>query len=342
VSWHKPRTRFEASPGNLSEVPTESAKTLVEHGFSRTRGEDKGLAALAERQHGVVGRRQLLESGWSEEEIEWRLRSGRLHRLHTGVYLVGHRLIQRQGRWMAAVLASGSDAVLSHRSAAALWGIREDSRAAIDITTPHRSRSWRHIRRHVSPLSPDEVTDEDGIPVTTVPRTILDLAANEPLDEIKRLLREMEFKELWDRLSLRDLVERYPGRRGIRKVNAALEGLKDEPVGEQKSPLEERFAPFCRGHRIPLPRFNVPIEVGGKNYLVDCHWPGTNQIVELDGWQAHKSRSAFREDKARDRRLATAGYTVTHITWNQLDDEPEEVASDLRVLLGVSGLAEDR
>jgi very-short-patch-repair endonuclease len=236
---------------------------------------------------------------------------------------------------MAAVLASGPGAVLSHWSAAAFWRIRDDSRAAIDITTPHRSRSWRHIYRHVSSTPPDEVTVEDGIPVTTVPRTILDLAATEPLDLVKALIREMEYRELWDRLSLWDLVERYPGRRGIRKVASAVEGLKDEPVGEQRSPLEERFASFCRRHRLPLPRFNVPIEVGGKNYLVDCRWPGTNQIVELDGWQAHKSRSAFREDRARDRRLEVAGYSVIHLTWNQLEDEPEEVASDLRIFLGI-------
>jgi very-short-patch-repair endonuclease len=236
---------------------------------------------------------------------------------------------------MAAVLVSGSDAVLSHRSAAALWGLREDSRAVIDVTTPHRSRSWRHICRHVSPTPPDEVTRKVEIPVTTVPRTILDLAATEPLDVVKALLREMEFRELWDRLSLWDLIERYPGRRGIRRVTAALEGVKDEPSGERKSPLEERFGPFLRNHHLPPCRFNDPIAVGDKTFHVDCHWPGTNQIVELDGWQAHKSRSAFREDKARDRRLATAGYTVTHLTWNQLDDEPDEVASDLRVLLGI-------
>lgn len=238
---------------------------------------------------------------------------------------------------MAAVLASGPDAVLSHRSAAALWGVREDSRAAIDVTTAHRSRSWRHIYRHVSPLPPDEVTIKDGIPVTSVPRTIFDLAAAEPPDEVKRLLREMEFKELWDRLSLRDLIERYPGRRGIRKVKAALEGIKDEPAGERKSPLEERFAPFLRNHCLPPCRFNDPIAIGDRTFHVDCHWPGTTHIVELDGWEAHKSRSAFREDRARDRRLNAAGYTVTHLTWNQLDDEPEAIASDLRVLLGIHG-----
>ncbi|MFL5834104.1 MAG: DUF559 domain-containing protein [Solirubrobacterales bacterium] len=236
---------------------------------------------------------------------------------------------------MAAVLASGPDAVLSHYSAAALWGLRPTSRTTIDVTVPHATRSSKLIRRHVSPPPADEWTIKDGIPATTVPRTIFDLAGIEPLDEVKRLLREMEFKEVWDRLSFWDLVERYPGRRGIRKVIDALEALKDEPVGKQKSPLEERFAPFCRQHRIPLPRFNVPIEAGGKNYQVDCHWPGTHQVVELDGWQAHKSRAAFREDKARDRCLAAAGYTVTHITWNQLDDEPEEVASDLRLLLEI-------
>jgi very-short-patch-repair endonuclease len=293
------------------------------------------LAALAERQHGAVARCQLLESGWSEEEIEWRQRSGRLHRLHAGVYLVGHRLIRREGRWMAAVLASGPDAVLSHYSAAALWRLRPTQRTTIDVTVPHATRSSQLIRRHVSRVPPDERTVKEGIPVTAAARTILDLAATEPLDVVKALLREMEFRELWDSLSLWDLVERYPGRRGIRKVRAALEGVKDEPSGERRSPLEERFAPFLRQHHLPLCRFNDPIIVENKTFQVDCHWPQLGQIVELDGWQGHKSRTAFREDRARDRKLGVAGYTVTHLTWNQLDDEPQEIASDLRILLGV-------
>ncbi len=237
---------------------------------------------------------------------------------------------------MAAVLASGPDAVLSHYSAAALWLLRPTSRTTIDVTVPHPTRSSKLIRRHVSHLPADERTVEEGIPVTTAPRTILDLAATEPLYIVKALLREMEYRELWGSLSLWDLVERYPGRRGIRKVKAALEGIKDEPSGERKSPLEERFGPFLRSHRLPPCHFNHPIEAGGKSFQVDCHWPGTNQIVELDGWQGHKSRSAFREDRARDRILNVHGYTVTHLTWNQLDDEPDEVASDLRVLLEIN------
>ena len=280
-----------------------------------------------------MGRSQLLKAGWSKGAVQKRLEIGRLHPLHTGVYLVGHRLIQREGRWMAAVLASGPDAVLSHRSAAAIWGIREDSRAAIDVITPHRSRSWRHIRRHVSPTLHDEVTVKDGIPVTTVPRTILDLAASESLDGVKSLIREMEYRELWGSLSLWDLVERYPGRRGIRTLRTALETLKDEPAGERKSPLEERFAPFLRRHHLRLLHFNDWITVGAKRYQVDCHWPEVKEIVELDGWEGHKTRTAFREDRARDRRLRIAGYHVTRLTWNQLEDEPHAVASDLRVLL---------
>jgi very-short-patch-repair endonuclease len=236
---------------------------------------------------------------------------------------------------MAAVLASASSAVLSHHSAAAHWRIRPSSRSTIDVTVPHRSRSWAHIRRHIAELQADEVTVMEGIPVTTVPRTIFDLAATEPLDVVKAILREAEIRQLHDRLSLWDLIERYPGRRGVRKVRTALEALKDEPLDERKSLLEERFDPFLRRHRLPRSRFNQWILVGDKRFQVDCLWPEEPQIVELDGWEGHKTRTAFREDRARDRRLRVAGYVVTRLTWNQLDDEPTVIASDLRVLLEI-------
>jgi very-short-patch-repair endonuclease len=274
-----------------------------------------------------------MELGWSAGAIEKRIRAGRMHRLHAGVYLVGHRLVPREGRWMAAVLASGPEAILSHWSAAALWEIRLTSRTTIDVTVPHDTRSSKLIRRHVSALPADEITVKDGIPVTTVPRTIFDLAATEPLDVVKALLREAEFRELHDRLSLWSLVERYPGRRGIRRVMGALAALKDEPVDERKSRFEERFTPFLTRHALPPARYNQWILVGGRRFQMDCLWPEERQIVELDGWDGHKTRTAFREDRARDRRLRVAGYSVTRLTWNQLDDEPEAVASDLRSLL---------
>ena len=234
---------------------------------------------------------------------------------------------------MAAVLASGHEAVLSHWSAAHLWMIRPNSRSRIDVTVPHRSRSSKPIRRHISPVPEDERTVKAGVPVTTAPRTILDLAATESADVVENLLRESEHRQLSDRLSLPDLIERYRGKRGTRKVQLALDRLKEEPIGRKRSPMEERFAPFLRGHRLPLPRFNDWIVLSDKRYCVDCHWPNLRQIVELDGWDGHSTRTAFREDRARDRRLTAAGYTVTHITWNQQDDEPAEIASDLRSLL---------
>lgn len=236
---------------------------------------------------------------------------------------------------MAAVLTCGPEAVLSHRAAAALWGLRNPTEGAIDVTLPRKSRSCQNTRRHFAVVPPDERTVKRGIPVTSVPRTILDLAATEPLDTVENLLREMEFRELWDRLSLWDLIERYPGKRGVRKVQVALDRLKEEPSGRKRSKLEERFAPFLRRNHLLLPRFNDWIVLGPKRYQVDCHWPGTGQIVELDGWEGHKTKTAFREDRARDRILRVAGYSVTRLTWNQLDDEPEAVSADLRVLLGL-------
>ena len=315
-------------------MPAETAIDRNYSGLSRSREKERAIVDLAGRQYGVITREQLLQAGLGENVIEHRLAIGRLHLLHQGVYSVGHRVLSREARWLAAVLASGPEAVLSHWSAAGLWMIRPNSRSVIDVTCPRKSRSWDGIRRHHKALPPDEVTVEEGIPVTTVPRTIFDLAATEPVDVVKAMLRESEFRQLYDRLSLWDLVERYPRRRGVRRVRAALEGLKEEPVGRMRSPLEERFAPFLRRHRLPLPRFNDWILVGGKRYQVDCHWPGTSQIVEVDGWEGHSTRTAFREDRARDRRLVAAGYSVTHITWAQLDDEAGAVAADLRVLLG--------
>jgi very-short-patch-repair endonuclease len=313
----------ETVPGTPIENPRRSRRRRV----------DVEIAELAQRQHGLVAWRQLRALGLSKAAIDHRIRTGRIHRLQPSVYAVGHRIVSKHGWWMAAVLGSGPRAVLSHHSAAALWGLRGYSERAVEVTVPHKSTSSRLVRRHHSQLPEDEVVREEGIPVTTVPRTILDLAAVEPLEVVQNLLREAEYRETWDRLSLWDLVECHSGKRGVRNARAALERLKSEPPGRRRSRLEERFPPFLRLHGLPLPRFNDWIVLDGRRFQVDCHWPGSGQIVELDGWQGHRSRTAFREDRARDRRLRAAGYSVTRLTWNQLDDEPQEVARDLREIL---------
>lgn len=268
-----------------------------------------------------------------EDAVDRRLGAGRLHVVAHGVYAVGHPYLSQMGEWIAAVLCSGEGAVLSHRSAAALWGISNPRRGPIHVTVAGRSRSSDLIRRHHGSLPDDEVTECEGIPVTTAPRTVFDLAAASSTDEVEVAIRQVEFLRLYDRLSLPDLIQRYPGRRGAARVRAALVRIEALPSGRARSPLEKRFLPFLRRYRLPRPRLNDWIVVGDRRFQVDCHWSGTGQVVELDSWQAHGSRSAFREDRIRDRVLRTAGYDVTRISWRQLDDEPEAIASDLRRLL---------
>jgi very-short-patch-repair endonuclease len=236
---------------------------------------------------------------------------------------------------MAGVLACGHESVLSHRSAAGLWGIRSSAGEVVHVTLRRKSRSSRLIRRHFALLPKDEVTVHEGIPVTTVPRTVLDLASTSSVDEVEVAVRQIEFLRLYDRLSLPDLIGRYRGRRGVAGLRLALDRIEALPVGRVRSPLEAKFLPFLRRHRLPRPRLNDWITVGERRFQVDCHWAGAGQIVELDGWQAHGTRTAHREDRARDRVLRVAGYAVTRITWAQLDDEPEAIAADLRRLLGI-------
>ena len=293
------------------------------------------MAALAARQHGVVERSQLLALGFTTSAIGRRIELGRLHPIHAGVFAVGHPIVSRKGRWMAAVLAMGEGAVLSHRSAAVFWGLRGYA-GPTHVTLPSKSRHVPRIRRHSSRvLPPDEITVEDRIPVTSVPRTIFDCAGGGDVDLVENLMRAAEQDEHYDRLSLPHLLDRYPRRRGSRTVRLALRRLEESPGGAPASPLEERFLPFLRAYHLPIPRLNEWIDLGGRRYKVDCRWPGTKEIVELDSWRSHGTRNAFRDDRERDRRLRVAGYGLTRITWAQLDDEPAAVAADLRTLLNI-------
>lgn len=298
--------------------------------LERPHGTDAEIARLAEAQHGVVTRSQLAELGLGREAIGRRIRSGRLHRQHAGVYAVGHRALTQRGHWKAATL-SQSKAVLSHRSAAALWGIRDRYGGPIDVASPSRTKSRGAIRAHHLVLPPDEVTVEDGIPVTTVPRTIFDLAADLP-SAVEPALRQAEYLRLHDRLSLHDLLGRYPGHRGCRAVRAAL-ARRAEASGHTASAFEDRFLAFLDRHRLPRPELNAWIPLGPHRFMVDCLWPGQRLVAELDSWAAHGTRSAFRGDKARDRMLLAAGYRTARISWSQLEDEPDAIAADLRALL---------
>jgi Transcriptional regulator, AbiEi antitoxin/Protein of unknown function (DUF559) len=291
------------------------------------------VAELARRQHGIVGRDQLLGIGLRPSAIGRRLEAGRLHLIHRGVYAVGHTAITVRGRWMAAVLASGDGAVLSHRSATALFGIWGSGAGEVHVTVPRKVRSHGSIRRHFGLLPGDEVTVRDGIPVTSAARAVLDLAADKGEAAAETALREMEYLGIYGPLSLPALLERYPRHRGTPLVEACLERLRDDPGGRVRSPLEEVFLPFLDEHSIPRPRLNAWLTVDEHRYQVDCLWPDARLVGELDGFKSHGTKRAFRKDRKRDRRLGVAGYHVTRITEDAIATEPAELAADLQVLL---------
>jgi very-short-patch-repair endonuclease len=288
------------------------------------------LADLARRQHGVVATKQLLGLGLSKDSIAGREVRGTLHRLHRGVYAVGHTAITRQGRWMAAVLASGDGAVLSHRSATALFRIWGSGAGEIHVTVPRKSRSQRPIHRHFSMLPPDERETVDGIPTTSAVRAVLDLAGERGEAAAESALREMEYLGIHGDVSLPVLVERYPRHRGAAVVEVCLQRLRDDPGGRLRSDLEERFIAFLDANQITRPRLNHWLTIGDDRFQVDCLWPDARLIVELDDVKSHRTRRAFGADRRRDRKLDAAGYRVVRVTEGQIRNEPAALASDLQ------------
>jgi very-short-patch-repair endonuclease len=293
---------------------------------------DLVVAGLAGRQHGIVARWQLLRLGLTEQMIKTRVRHGGLHRFHRGVYAYGHRSITIESRWMAAVLAFGPDAVLSHRSAGQLWGLVPRSSIAPEITKPRRAGERPHLVVHRGQLPGDEVVRVRGIPVTSVPRTMFDLAGMLKEREVERAWNEMEVRKYTDPLSVPDLMERYPGRKGS-VVLARLAGRKTLPVGITRNDLEEAFLALVDRHGLPRPRMNVHIPLRGRFYEIDCFWEELRVAIELDGGGAHGTTRAFQKDRERDRILLAEGYRPARITWDQLQHTPTEVADDLRRIL---------
>jgi predicted transcriptional regulator of viral defense system len=300
-------------------------------GERRTRGLDAALATLAGRQHGVVARRQLRALGLGDDAIDLRLRRGRLHTVHRGVYAVGHAITSREGTFMAAVLAGG-DAVLSHRSAAALWGVIAAERQDVEISVPRALRPRPRLEIHQARLPADEVTTHRSIPVTTPARTLYDLASVLPPHRLERAATEAEIRRLTSPTSLEALVARYPRRAG----NAAIRGLlATQAIGRYRTrrELEARFLAFLDEAGLPRPQINATVELPCRPREVDCLWEDRRLVAELDGFATHGTRSAFEEDRARDRALQAAGYRVVRITWRQLHAERATIAAQLRALL---------
>ena len=271
--------------------------------------------------------------GLGSRAIDHRIADGRLHPLHYGVYAVGHPLVSRTGAWMAAVLAAGPCAVLSHHAAAALWGIRETRRSTPDVIAPRRVDRPRMNARRIA-LPPDEATLHRGIPVTTPARTLLDLAETLNRHQLEAAITEAEIGRLTSPTSLADLVARHPGRRGIAALRTILQ---DADLGRTvtRSDLEVAFLAFLDAHGLPRPRTNHRIELtSGAEPCVDAAWPDHGLVAELDSYGIHTTRRNFEADRARDRALTAAGWRVVRITWRQLHHDATTLATQLRALLG--------
>jgi len=287
---------------------------------------------LAASQHGVVSRAQLRASGIGRRAIDGRLARGALHAVHRGVYTVGDPLVSTSGRWLGAVLAVGDGAVLSHRSAAALWDLLPAG-GALDVTAPRILRSRPGLIVHYAVLPEDEVAAERGIPVTTVARTLLDLAAVAKPRWLERAVREAEVRRLGDRPSLDELLARYPHRRGIVAVRTIL-AERRLGLGVTRSALEDRFLMLIRQAGLAMPELNAALDLRDRWIEVDCLWRDQRLIVELDGRAVHGTSFAFDADRERDRALQAMDWTVIRITWRQLVRHPARVEADLRTLLG--------
>jgi predicted transcriptional regulator of viral defense system len=282
---------------------------------------EAAIARLAARQHGLVTRAQLLGTGLSAREIDYRVRTGRLWRVHNGVYGVGHPPVTPHARAMAAVLACGAGAALSHRSAAALWGLGVRWSAPLEVTT-RWDRRRKGIRVHRGRLPRRDVTRQFGIPVTTPARTLLDVA-----DQLDRptLTRAVNEARLAQRATLPDLAEllaRSPGR-----ATRRLRPFVDRGGGPTRSRFEDAFLEFAARHGLPTPEVNQIV----AGYEVDVLWRQQRLIVELDGKETHEN--AFEADRDRDATLLDAGFPVLRITWDRLNGAPQREADRLHSLL---------
>jgi hypothetical protein len=292
------------------------------------------LARLATGQHGVAARRQLVGLGFGGDAIKARCAAGSLDPIHREVFAVGHRRLTHRSYWWAAVLAYGDEALLSHRSAAALWGLSRRRAGPIHVTAPtgrqgvdRRTGIWIHRCR----LHPEDRVLHDGLPVTSVARTLFDMA--EVVDEasLRGAFEEADRLKILRLKSLERVCARGRGRRALRPIRRILPRLQ-VPV-DSRSQLEARFIAFCESQGIPLPATNVLV-LGDE---VDALWPAASLIVELDSWEFHSGREAFQKDRIRDSAHLVAGYRTVRVTDWRLKHDARTLAAEIRALLGSAG-----
>lgn len=287
---------------------------------------ERALTALAERQHGVLGRRQLLDLGLGRRTIARRVEQGRLRCVHRCVYAIVGQPLGRHGEWMAAVLACGEKALLSHRSAAMLWGLTRPRRSRVDVSAASGRRRMG-IAVHEGGIVDAERSEVAGIPVTSVARTLFDFAEVVDMEQLKQAFEEADRLRLLRMQELKAVCARGYGRRALRPIRCLID--EAEMPEDTQSPLEAEVLALCREYDLPLPVVGAVV----LGFEVDALWPAHKVMVEADGWRIHGKRRAFERDRARDAAMQVEGYRVVRLTHRRMKREPAVVAEQLRRLL---------
>lgn len=298
------------------------------------------LARIAAKQHGVVSRRQLRAVGLDDAAIGRRVARGYLHRVHAGVYAFGTPQLTQHARWMAAVMACGRGTVLSYLDAAVLLGFHGRPGPCIHVTVKSQRRIDGLILHRTRRLDPDEITQRDGIPVTTVARTLVDLTDQLNEDRLLRAMREAEYQRLLDLNTLNAAVERAHGRRNLTALKHAI--ALHRPGQIIRGELEHRFAELCQAGGLKEPETNVPMTVNGRTYVVDCLWREEHIAVELDGRDAHERALAFEADRRKDAALTAIGLRPIRFTWQRVNYDGAGVLADLTAAMNRSSLSWSR
>jgi predicted transcriptional regulator of viral defense system len=285
------------------------------------------LADLAEEQYGVVSYRQLRELGFSKGHVYRAHEADRLRRIYRGVYAVGHSRLSSHGRCRAALLAFNDHAVLSHRSAGWLWGLFPTCREEVDVTFAGKGHR-KGIRIHrVMAMSDRDITRLERTPVTSLPRTLFDLAATEPKRELERAVDRAKRRNLLDLSAIDQMLQRrgrVPGAAQLRQVLA----LYRKPVFDRaRSELLFLDAIEKEGERRPV--LNTWVD----EWEIDAYWEAERFAVEVDGWETHGSREAFEKDRLRQEEMKLAGIDSIRISARRIETNPEQVAKRIRTLL---------
>jgi predicted transcriptional regulator of viral defense system len=294
---------------------------------------EQAIAAFAARQHAVIDLDQLRGLGLSASAVRTRVAAGRLHPKYPGVFAVGHPLLSLNGRQMAAVLACGPGAALSHRSAAAHHNVLASARRAIDVTSPtRRGRKLDGIDAHSgATLLPHDIEIVDAIPTTSLARTLLDIAETVTTRQLERAIEQAAILRILDVNPIDDVLNRASGRRGATTLRALLSAMQSGSTPTPtRNDLEERFLHICRAIGHPPDGVNVWLL---DRYEADFLWRAPRLVAETDGRATHLTPQAFEHDRHRDQQLAVAGWRVVRFSQRQVYETPAAVAATLTALL---------